>query len=167
MTHVTRSANGLVKNGSTSGFVGPEPALGVSRWDLRSKISCWLGNQHRRQWQNLGTSQRQAQELISGPYRGTRVRFLSFNRSQSRMVSRLLTGHNTLRRHLHLMGLMDSSLCRKCGVEEETSAHILCWSETLASIRHAHLGSFFLGPEDIKNQNLGTIWHFNKAAGLP
>jgi hypothetical protein len=140
---------------------------GVSQRDLRSKISRWLGYQHRRQWQNLGTSQRQVRELISGPCWGTRVRFLSFNRSQSRVVTGLLTGHNTLCKHLHLMGLTDSPLCSKCGVEKETSAHILCRCEALASIRHAHLGSFCLEPEDINSQNLGAIWCFSKAAGLP
>ena len=49
----------------------------------------------------------------------------SCNRTQSRAVTGLLTGHNTLRRHLHLLGLSDSPLCRRCGVEDETSAHIL------------------------------------------
>jgi len=42
----------------------------------------------------------------------------------SRVVTGLLTGHNTLRRHLHLIGLLDSPLCRRCGAKEETSAHI-------------------------------------------
>jgi hypothetical protein len=56
-------------------------------------------------------------------------------------------------------------LCRKCGAEDETSAHILCRCEALASIRHAHLGSF-LEPEDIKCITLGAIWRFAKAAGL-
>jgi predicted amidophosphoribosyltransferase len=83
------------------------------------------------------------------------------------VVTGLLTGHNTLCRHLHLMGLRDSPLCRRCGAEDETSAHILCRCEALASIRHAHLGSFFLEPEDIKRQNLRAIWRFGKAAGLP
>jgi hypothetical protein len=63
------------------------------------------------------------------------------------------------------MGLSDSPLCKKCGAEDETSAHILCRCEALASIRHVHLGSFFL--EDIKGQNLGARWRFSKAAGLP
>jgi len=88
---------------------------------------------------------------------------LSFNRTQSRAVTGLLTGHNTLRRHLRLMGLSDSPLCRRCGVGEETSAHILCECEVLASLRHAYLGSFFLEPEDIKSINLGAIWNFSKA----
>ena len=100
-------------------------------------------NQHRAQWQGLGDTQRQARELISGPSLGSRAKFMTFNRFQSRAVTGLLTGHNTLRRHLHLLGLHDSPLCRKCGVREETSAHILCECEALASLRHAHLGSFF------------------------
>jgi hypothetical protein len=41
-----------------------------------------------------------------------------------------------------------------------------CRCQALASIRHAHLGSFFLEPEDIKRQNLGAIWCFSKGAGL-
>jgi len=63
--------------------------------------------------------------------------------------------HNTLRRHLYLLGLLDTPLCRKCGVREETSAHILCECEVLACLRHAYLGSFLLEPEDIKEFSLG------------
>jgi hypothetical protein len=127
------TADRLARNGSASGFVGPEPALRVSKQDLSSQIGRWLANQHQRRWQDLGYSQQQARELISGPNQGTRAKFLSFSREQSRMV----TGHITLCRHLHLMGLRDSPLSRKCGEEDETSAHILCQCEALASITHA------------------------------
>jgi hypothetical protein len=109
---------------------------------------------------------RQATELILGPSLGTKARLLSFNRMQSRAVTGLLTGHNTLRRHHHLMGLTDSPLCRKCGAEDEISAHILCRCEALASLRHAYLGCFFLQPENIKNVSLGAIWNFGKATWL-
>jgi hypothetical protein len=61
--------------------------------------------------------------LISGPCLGAKARFLFFNRTQSRVVTDLLTGHKTLRRHL--LGLLDSPLCRSCGAEEETSATFL------------------------------------------
>jgi hypothetical protein len=64
------------------------------------------------------------------------------------------------------MGLTNSPLCRRCGAEEETSAHMLCECEALASLRHVHLGSF-LDPEDIKFVSLGAIWNFGKATGLP
>ena len=86
---------------------------------------------------------------------------------QSRVVTGLLTGRNTLRRHLYLLGLLDSPLCWKCGVREETSAHILCECEALTSLIHAYLGSFFLEPEDIRSLGLGAIWNYNKVTGLP
>jgi len=70
-------------------------------------------------------------------------------------------------RFLHPLGLSDSPLCRRCGAEKETLAHILCECEAFASLRHAYLGSFFLEPEDIKGISLGAIWNFSKATGLP
>jgi hypothetical protein len=92
---------------------------------------------------------------------------MSFNRTQSRVVIGLLTGHNTLRRHLCLLGLLDNALFRRCGRMEETLAHILCKCEALASLRHAYLGSFFLEPKDIQSISLGAIWSFSKASRLP
>ena len=126
----------------------------------KKRFSRWLANQHRAQWWGLGDTRRQAWEFISGPSLGTRAKFMTFNRIQSRFVTGLLTGHNTPRRHLYLLGLLDSPLCRKCGVGEESSAHILC--EALASLIHAYLGSFFLEPEDIRSLGLqgshDSIW---------
>ena len=43
-----------------------------------------------------GNTQRQAREIIWGPSLGAKARLLSFNRTQSRVVIGLLTGHNTL-----------------------------------------------------------------------
>jgi hypothetical protein len=59
------------------------------------------------------------------------------------------------------MGLSDSPLCRLCEAEEETSAHILCECEALASHRRVYLGSI-LEPEDIKSISLGAIWNLVK-----
>ena len=52
-------------------------------------------------------------------------------------------------------------------VKEETLAHILCECEALASLRRAHLGSFFLEPEDIKITSVGAICGFSKATRAP
>jgi len=52
------------------------------------------------------------------------------------------------------------------GREEETSVHILCECEALASLTHAHLDSFCLDPADIMNQSIGTIWNFSKGTEL-
>ena len=66
-----------------------------------------------------------------------------------------------------LLWLLDSPLCRKCGVGEETSAHILCECEALASLRRAYLGSFFLELEDIRRLDLVAIWNYSKVMGAP
>jgi hypothetical protein len=125
-----------------------------------------MKNQHLALWQGPCSTQRQAQELISGPNLATGARLLSFNRTQTRVVIGLLTGHNTLRRHLHVMGLSNNPTCRKCGTEEETSVHILCECEALASLGHIHLSSFFWDPEDISVLGVGAIWNFVKGTGL-
>jgi len=58
---------------------------------------------------------------------------LFFNKIQSKFVIGLLYGNYTLGRHLYTMGLIDSPLCKMCGAEEETSAHILFERESLAT----------------------------------
>jgi hypothetical protein len=65
------------------------------------------------------------------------------------------------------MGLTNSPLYRRCGAEDETSVHMLCECEALASLRHVYLGSFFLDPEDITSLSMGAIWNFSKGTGLP
>jgi hypothetical protein len=103
--------------------------------------------------------------LISGPSLAKGARLLSFNRTQARVVIGLLTGHNTFRRHLHIMGLSNNPIYRKCGTKEETSVHVLCECEAVASLRYTYLGSFFLDPEDIRVLGMGAIWNFSKEQG--
>jgi len=159
-------ADELTRDGSALKFVGPEPALGVSRLDIRRRISCWLVNQQWVWWRGLGDTQRQTRELISGPCLGAKARCPSCNRTQSRAVTGPLTGHNTLRRHLHLMGLSDSPLCRRCGGEDETSVRILCECEALASLRRV-AGLLLLGARGHQEYKSGANWNFSKATGLP
>jgi hypothetical protein len=159
-------ADGLARDGSGRGFLGPEPVLGVSRRDIQNRYSRWLNNQRWASWSDPGSTLRRARELISGPSLSNRVKFLSFNRIQSRVVTGFLTRHNTLRRHLFLLGLANSPVCRGCGIKEGTSAHVLCECEAWASLGHMHLGSFFLESGDIKDIGLGAIWSFGKATRL-
>jgi len=81
------------------------------------------------------------------------------------VVTGHVTDHNTLRRHLLLMGLSDSPFCGRCGAGDETSAHILRECEALDSLRYVYLGSFFLEPEDIKRIILGPSGTLTKQQG--
>ena len=159
-------ADRLAKSGSGQRFIGPKPCLGVSRQNIRRKMKRWMKNQHLALWRGPCSAQKQARELISGPDLATGAPILSFNRTQTKAVIGLLTGHNTLRRHLHVMGLNDKPTCRKCGTKEETSAHILCECEALASLRHTYLCSFSWALEDIRVLGMGAIWNFVKGTGL-
>jgi hypothetical protein len=85
--------------------------------------------------------------------------------SLSRVVIGLLTGHNTLRLHLYVTGLSDNPIRRKCVTEEETSVHVFCAYEGLASLRRSYLSSF-LDPEDIRKLNIGAIWNFATGTAL-
>ena len=70
-------------------------------------------------------TQRQVREFISGPSLGTRAKLMAISRTHSSAVPGLLAGQNTLRRHLYLLDLFNSPLCRWCEAGEETSAHVL------------------------------------------
>jgi len=56
----------------------------------------------------------------------------------------LPVGHNTLRRHPYIMGLIECPLFRKCGAEEENSSDVLCECGALGTFRQVYLGSFLL-----------------------
>jgi len=93
-------ADKLARNNSVQKLVGPEPSLTVPRQSIRRKIRHWLDSQQWESWRVLGSTQRQAGELILGPSPSAKTRLLSFNRTQYRVVIGFLTGHNTLRKHL-------------------------------------------------------------------
>jgi hypothetical protein len=155
-------ADKLTTGGSVLKFVGPEQSFRFSRQNIKRKIKHWVDIQHLAMWHGPSSNQRQAEQLITGPSPTTKTRLLSFYKTQSRVTTGLLAGG-----HLHLMGLISSPLYRRCGTEEETSVHILCECEALASLRHAYLFSFFLDPEDIGSISLGAIWMFSKGTVLP
>jgi len=78
------------RGGNAVRFLGPEPALEVSRRDLQKRLVFWLLNQHGAQWRHLGYTESQAQSFISWCSMGTRAKFLTFNRIQSKVVIDLL-----------------------------------------------------------------------------
>ena len=101
-------ADKFTREGSIQKFIGPGPSLGVSRQNVKNKIKRWVDNQNLVMWRGPCSTQRQARKLISGPRLAAKTGFLSFSRTQSRVVTDVLTGCNTLRRHLCVMGFSNN-----------------------------------------------------------
>ena len=62
-------------------------------------------------------------------------------------------------------GLGNNPICRRCGSEEETSVHILCECEALASLSHTYLGFLFWTRTILRNQVWGPSGALAKAQG--
>jgi len=121
----------LARDGSIRKFIEPELSFGVSRQNIKSKIKWWVDNQHLAMWHSPCSTHRQVQKLILDLSPATKAWLLSFNRTQSRVVTGLLTRHNIL---------SYNPTCRKSATEEKN--HSLCVCEALASLRLACLCSF-------------------------
>jgi hypothetical protein len=102
-------------------------------------------------------------EWSGAPSLVANTRLLSFNQIQPRVVTGLLTGYNTLRRHLYVMGFTDSPFCRRCGAEEKSSAHVLCECEALVTLKPTWI-HFSFDPENIRV--LWTISNFTEGKRL-
>jgi hypothetical protein len=74
----------------------------------------------------------------------------AFGQKTVQAVTGLLTGRYTWSWHLHVMGLSDNAICRKCG-QEESSYHNCCPCTTLAGHRMKILGSAYLELTDIRS----------------
>jgi hypothetical protein len=131
----------------------------------KKKMQCWLDRQHSVRWRGLAGTLRQARELNSGPRRAAKTARVSFHRAQSRVLTGLVAGHNTLRRQLHITGLVGSPLRSKCGAGDGTSAHVLCECAALATPWHIYLRYFFFDPEGITGLGLGAMWNFFRRTG--
>jgi len=125
-------ADELAKEGTVQQFVGTEPALGVSRQITRRKIKLWIDNLHMAMWRGLKALGDWLGNWSRGPSPTSKTQVLAFVRTQSRVVNGPLTGpwgdSSTL------WGWMTVP-CKRCGEEEETSAHVLCECVALATLK--------------------------------
>jgi hypothetical protein len=77
------------------------------------------------------------------------VEFLKLgNRSQTRQVTELLTGHCNLKDHLYRLRIIGSPICERRHIETETALHILCECVGLAELGIRRLGKLFTKPSD-------------------
>ena len=78
----------------------------------------------------------------------------------------LLTGHTSLRAHLHKLGHTERQEWPLCGHDKEDSVHTVCDCPVLACKRYRILGCVFLKPEDLENVRVGSLLSLVANTGL-
>lgn len=135
------AADLLAREGSTTPFIGPEPAIRVPYSNLKLRITSWRKNSFKRYWDSTVIAG-QSKKCISISDRYMKY-FLSLSRCNLSRILGVLTGHCPLNKYLHLIGRIDSPLCHQCG-EIETAEHFLCSCPAFIMARARYLGRFLI-----------------------
>jgi hypothetical protein len=91
---------------------------------------------------------------------------LAMNKLRLRAAVGLLTGHTSLRAHLHKLGHTERQECRLCGHDKENSVHIVCDCPVLACKRCRIRGCVFLKHEDLENVRVSSVLSLVANTGL-
>jgi hypothetical protein len=154
----------VAKGATEVNFVGPEPVIPVSRQLVKSAISRWERNAHSEEWRARPNC-RQSKDFFKVCESVDHTFLRSLSRSSLRIMTQVITGHNTLQRHLWVMREVDSPICKNCGTEEETSAHYLGRCPRYSLLRNEILGSFDIAPEDFNQYPLSGLTTFVVRSG--
>jgi hypothetical protein len=159
-------ADKLARQVSAISLLGPELALGISRCSAREAVKNWTECQHYNTWRDL-PGQRHGKLFIGTPCKRRADDLLKLSRHQLKMAVAVLTGHAPVRRHLYIMGLFDGDpTCRFCGMETETTQHIICYFEVLARQRYNVFGKLFAEPKEISSASIRDLCLYVRGTGL-
>ncbi|XP_048001445.1 uncharacterized protein LOC125238214 [Leguminivora glycinivorella] len=151
-------ADELARAGAGMEYIGPEPALPMSAEVTKGVIDKVNEAKAQREWENE-TGCRQPKMMIKGmDHRRTRY-LLNLGKSSLRMLTGIITGHNTLNRHLKVIGIRDDESCPHCGMEE-TSLHLLAECIMYAAPRYNTFGRDRLEAEELKDVELKDVLSF-------
>jgi len=129
--------------------------------NIKCKISQWSVQEQNRQWHNIKSCHqtKQFMQVVNIRLRQYAVRL---SRKDLRLLVGLLTGHNTLNRHLTLLRRTDDPLCPLCGEEEDTSLHLSGNCCAIAEKLCEFFGRYFLGPGGLRQEHWSTLLRFVK-----
>jgi ribonuclease HI len=151
-------ADKLAKKGSQLPFIGPEPYCGVGKSHLMEEVKLWEDNHKSVYWTN-SPGMRIGKKFIE--YSSKRAKeVLSLNKAELRELTGLLTGHFSLRYHLNKIGKAITAECRFCGIDNETTEHIICECSAIARQRLEHLGYGLIAPPKVKHLAARKILDF-------
>ncbi|KAJ8911658.1 hypothetical protein NQ315_006004 [Exocentrus adspersus] len=132
-------ADELARKGSSASYIGPKPAVGVSKIMVRSQVKEWVN----------ATRHQHGKIFIREPSAKLTRELLTLSRNKLRIITGLLTGHCALKAHLIRMGLYNGNPnCRRCGRGAESAYHILCEYEALDHRKQTVYGRPSMSPAE-------------------
>jgi hypothetical protein len=131
----------------------------------KNLIKKQLEQRHRARW-TACTGCRQSKVLMRYPLTGRANELLAMNKLRLRTAVAPLTGHTSLRAHLHKLGHTERQECRLCGHDKEDSVHIVCDCPVLACKRYRIWGCMFLKPEDVEHLRVSSLLSLVANTGL-
>lgn len=158
-------ADEQARKGAEGTFIGPEPFFGIPKSLTTLSLRQLSASDSTRLW-NSTTGSNHARKLIKGFNVNFTKNLIALSKNNSRIITRVLTGHCLLNKHAHSIGLTDSPLCRFCEEADETPLHILCDCGPWMRSRSQLLGSHLLSPEDVKKIKPKDLLQFWTATGL-
>ncbi|XP_063390420.1 uncharacterized protein LOC134676066 [Cydia fagiglandana] len=143
-------ADELARKGADTPLVGPEPFCGITKRDAYSLLSK-LEKTRATEWWKFVKGQEHSKALIKGFNSRTAKELLGLKRHKTCAVTRILTGHCKLNKHMFQIGKKQDATCRFCQESEETAMHILCSCGPLMSKRSTYLGRHVVQPYEVQN----------------
>jgi ribonuclease HI len=146
-------------------FVGPEPSMAVSGATVKLAVRNWARKEHEILWTRT-TGCRQSKLFLRRPLAPPGIVGLLKARSSVRLLTQIITGHNTLQYHLRNMGLAETANCLQCGHElVETSAHFVGFCERFGTLRYNRFGFDSLRPDQFLDIPLARLAQFIASSG--
>ncbi|XP_069356405.1 uncharacterized protein [Maniola hyperantus] len=134
------AADALARKATTLKVIGPEPIVPIPFSEYKTWLHELTQKEHSQLWANT-TDCRQAKEAFPNIDKRQTNKLLRLDRGKLRKVVGLITGHSPLNKHLFVIGVTDSPLCRACMEVDETPTHVVLECTGVAEQRERHLGS--------------------------
>jgi hypothetical protein len=143
--------------------VETEPYLPLAPSSVRQRER-ELFKSHCTSW-SLETACRQSRMWRKKPNPGLTRYLLRLPRSKLRILVGLITGYCPLNKHLHNMGLKDEPISITCGIEDESTFHLLCKCPSLISLEMRLFSKPILSVEEYEGASAAALLQYALASG--
>ena len=163
--HGNEVADHLAKSGSKSKIHGPEPFITVPYASCVSAVKDWSTDRWKSMWNKRKDCFRM-KEAVGWTSSRLTMRLHNLKRPQLNRVVQVLTGHCNLQRHNKTTGCVESFLCPKCSLEDETPNHHVGNCKLYQDIRVKYFGITKTTVHDVVTKcNISKLATYLKEAG--